>query len=279
MEDDDNLYFNFDDDEADDDSPEAEEGQNRSFLIGAIVLGAVFVLGICAVVLFLIFGRQNEPPVVSDNALTNQANIAAATMTAQFMADQAATAAAGGEPTQDPGIDITEPPTEQPTEPGGEFGETPTPGGIGVTVTVEAGGTEEPTEEGTTEATSEGTLVAEVTPIVGTQDATPTPLQPAGSASPTPVSTSGIIQVTNGGPTATPTLVGGGTDGTGGGGATPTQIGGGTATGGSGGPIQPTAEATLPNTGFGATAGLASAGILAMALMVVVVVVRYMRMR
>src|SRR5688572_25413795 len=185
MEDDDNLYFNFDDDEAGDDSPEAEEGQNRSFLIGAIVLGAVFVLGICAVVLFLIFGRQNAPPVVSDNDLTNQANIATATA----MANEAATAAAGGGTTQEP----TEPGTgltEQPTEPGGGVDASPTPGGIGVTVTVDASGTEEPTDdvgtseptdEGTTEAATEeataaGTEVAENTPIVGTQGpATPTP--------------------------------------------------------------------------------------------------------
>ena len=102
MADNDNLYFSFDDEE--DEDVEAEESQNRAFLIGAIILAAVFVLGICAIVIFFVIRPSNllgGGGGVSDIELTNSANmtLAAATQTAAFEAQQA-----------------TEEVTEEPTE-------------------------------------------------------------------------------------------------------------------------------------------------------------------
>jgi hypothetical protein len=251
MNDDDNLYFSFDDEEnAEAATPEAEEGQNRSFLIGAIVLAAVFVLGICAVLIYLFVYRPTQVAGTSDIALTNSANMTA------FAITQTAQAAVVSGPTQ--------PATQEPTIPvvvTTEPSATPTLE-VDLTLTVE-----QPTEEVTGEATGEGTQVAEVTPG-GAGNGSPTPLQPATTSIPGVTPTSGIIEVTPLGG-ATPTRIAGGTTGgAGGGGATPTGVGG---------PIQPTAQATLPSTGFGGGGGLAGAGLLALALVAVVIIVRNMR--
>jgi cytoskeletal protein RodZ len=189
--DDDNLYFSFDDEE-EDAAPEVEESQNRSFLIGAIALAAVFVLGICAVVIWAVVIQPRQGTQVSDIELTNAANmtLAAATQTSQFMTDTAPTVPPEPVETQEPSPTAT----------------------IEAPVVV--------TEESTAEATEEtgaGTEVAEVTPAEG--EASPTPLTAA--ETPTVVTTSGIIEVTPlGGPT--PTRV----SGSSGGGVTPTGIGG-----------------------------------------------------
>src|SRR5688572_28464080 len=100
MMDDDNLYFSFDDEPEADETPEAEEGQNRSFLVGIAVLAGVFVLGICAVLIYL-FVLRPDGTQVSDNELTNIANMTAFAITqTQQVLDL--TAGAGGV-TQDPG--------------------------------------------------------------------------------------------------------------------------------------------------------------------------------
>lgn len=272
MDDNDQLYVPiFDDDEDDEGTPEGDERQNSSFLIGAIVLAAVFVLGICAIVIYLAVIRPRQTGVADDDniALTNQVNIQTATA---FVEQQILTETA---PT---------PGGEQTTEPGGATGgaedASPTPTtGIDVTVI----GTEETEEPDTPEPGGEGTEVAEVTP--GTPGAggtgTPTPLAPAGTGTPatqtptlTPTrGTSGIIEVTPlGGPT--PTRIGGS--------PAPTAVGGtpgpGATATGVGGPVQPTATA-LPDTGFEGGTGLAGAGVLAVLLVAVVVIVRRMRLK
>jgi hypothetical protein len=237
-------------------APEADEPQNRTFLYVAIGLGALFVIGLCALAIF--FGRPllfPATPTQSANEMTNVAAIATATQWA------VETQNAAGQPPEE-----TEPPTE---ETGGETGggapteepptETPTPG-LDVTLEITPGETEEPTAEGGTPG--EGTEVAEVTPGA----ATPTPLSPAvtntpGGARPTATGTTGIIPVTQpGGQAATPTRVGGGPGGT------PT---------GSGGPVQP----TLPATGFSGGVGLFGAGFLGLALVAVLMIARRMRTR
>lgn len=96
----------------DDEEVEEEEGQNRTFIIGAIILGAVFVIGIC-VVLVVIFSRNGvfgggQQAELSPNELTNQVQMtfAAETQTAVFESQQAA----AEEPME------TEAPTEAPTD-------------------------------------------------------------------------------------------------------------------------------------------------------------------
>jgi|GEM_PF-1681488 len=247
MNDDDNLYFSFDDEEAADETPEAEEGQNRSFLIGALVLAAVFVLGICAVLLYLFVYRPSQVAGTSDIALTNAANMTAyaITQTAQSQAQTGATQPAGTQEATQPAVTTVEPSATPTLE-------------VDLTLTV---------EQATGEATTEGTQVAEVTPVGGT--ASPTPLKPATTPGVTP--TSGIIEVTPLGG-ATPTRIAGGTTG-----GTTGGIGGAATPTGVGGPIQPTSQATLPATGFGGGGGLGGAGLLALALVAVVVIVRNMR--
>jgi hypothetical protein len=251
MDENDNLFFSFEDEEEPGEAtPEAEEGQNRSFLIGAIVLAAVFVLGICAVLIYFLVIQPQQQAASSDIELTNAYNMtmAAATQTAQVLTQAA--------PTQAP--EETEPPaagTEEPTS-------TAT-SAVAVTVV----GTEEgtPSEE---EGTPSGTEVAEVTPGEGT----PTSLAPVTTGTPgtptrtpTVVTTSGLIEVTPlGGPTPTRIAGGGAT------GVTPTGVGG---------PLQPSPVSTLPTTGFSGGAGLAGAGLLAVVLVAVVVVVRRLRLK
>ncbi len=246
MDDQDNLYFSFEDEEEAEATPEAEESQNRSFLIGAIVLAAVFVLGICAVLIYFLVIQPQQQAQVSEIELTNAANmtLAAATQTAQVLTQMAPPAA-------------TEGPAETPAPPAEEATPTAT-SAVQVTVV-----------EGTEEEVTPGTEIAEVTP----GQATPTPLVAAGTGTPaaatltpTVVTTSGIIEVTPlGGPSPTP-IVGA------------TGPAGGT-TPGVGGPIQPSPVPTLPTTGFSSSAGLAGAGLLAMVLVVVAMVVRRLRLK
>jgi hypothetical protein len=281
MMDDDNLYFSFDDEpEGGDDTPEAEEGQNRSFLVGIAVLAGVFVLGICAVLIYL-FVLRDQSPQVSENELTNAANMTAFAITqTQQVIDL--TAGADGvtqEPVQTTAPGETElPGTEETQAPGTEPSATPEGN-----LTIPPGETEEVTGEPTevAEVTQAGASATPITPAApgGT---TPTAIQPSnGTARPTVTPTSGIIEVTALGG-STPTQIAGGTTG----GATGGTTGGGSGTtGGSstgsgvGGPFQPTAAATLPTTGFKGGGALAGAGLLALALVAVVVVVRYIRLK
>lgn len=251
MEDNDDLYFSFDDDEdvpADPDAIiEGEESQNRTFLIGAIILAAIFVIGIAVVAILVFFPRGGGEPEVSANELTNQANMTlyAATQTAAFETQQAPPPVeeteepvATEEVTEEP--EASEEPTEEVTEPPEETEE---PGATEEATSDEVAEiTPEATEEATTEATEDGQGG-------GGEIATPTE------------SVSGIIEVTP----------------LGDGGEEPTEEA--TVDGQGGGQIEPTAEATLPDTGFSAGAGLAGAGVLAVALVAVLVVVRRIRFK
>jgi hypothetical protein len=232
-DDNDNLYFSFDDEE-EEEGVEAEESQNRAFLIGAIILAAVFVLGICAIVIFFVIKPSNllgGGGGVSDIELTNSANmtLAAATQTAAFEALQA-----------------TETPTERPTE------------------------IAEVTEEVTAPSPTPTSLI-QVTPLTGTQTAE----AEEGGGEATAEGTSEIVVVTPlGGEEETPT-------------ARPTGVGGpigatsefATPTPRSGGAVEPQAVATLPQTGFSGGVGLAGAGLLAVALVAVIVITRRIRMK
>ena len=76
MNDDDSLYFSFDDQDEDEEEERAqsEEGQNKTFLYGIIALAAIFVLTICLGIGYLLWGQQllgGGEPQVSDNELTN----------------------------------------------------------------------------------------------------------------------------------------------------------------------------------------------------------------
>jgi LPXTG-motif cell wall-anchored protein len=260
MDDKDSLYFSFDDQDepqAKEDDAKQEEGQNRTFLIGAIALAAVFIIGICAVVAYLFViqpqlaaGGQGDP---SGIALTNEANLVlfAQTQTAQFEEQSA----------------VTEPPASPTNAP--QTTATPTSGLVAVTpktpVSAVVSGT--PGTPGTgglggaqPTAGTPGTgtpSIIEVTPLGGTpgggsslgggSGATAT----AGTAK----ATSSIIEVTSSG-----------------------GSGGGQQATGVGGPIGPTIQATLPNTGFTGSAGLAGAGLLAVMLVAVVLVVRRIRL-
>jgi len=252
MEDNDDLYFSFDDDEdvpADPDAIiEGEESQNRTFLIGAIILAAIFVIGIAVVAILVFFPRGGGEEQVSANELTNQANMTlyAATQTAAYETQQAPPPV---EETEEPVVTeemteepvASEEPTEEATEPPEETEEPE--------VTEEA--TSDEVAEVTPEATEEATEEATVDGQGGGQVATPTE------------SVSGIIEVTP----------------LGDGGEEATEEAEATVDGQGGGQIEPTAEATLPDTGFSAGAGLAGAGVLAFALVAVLVVVRRIRFK
>jgi len=245
MDDNDDLYFSFDEEPGGEGAGPAAAGDqkkgrqsNRTFLIAVIALAAISLLGIGLFVAFIFLGGVGGPQV-SANELTNQANMTllAATQVAQRETQSAPTAT----------------PTEEAPTATTAFEPTATPTSL-LEVTA---------EEVTAEAPGEGTEVAEGT--------TPTPLRPV--ATPTG---SGIIEVTPLGGT----------------GEEETSTGDGTGTavpGGVGGPItpqsaagsdqQPAAVATLPQTGFAGTAGLAGAGILAVALAVVAIVARRIRLK
>jgi hypothetical protein len=200
-----------------------ERGPNRAFLIGAIALAAVFLLGLCAVVV-LVFLPQltgRGAAEVSPIEQTNNYNMtmAAGTETAALLTQQAP-----------PAVETTAPPVEVVTE---EATLTPTSGII--TTPIVEGGTEE------------------VGATPGEGEETPTPMLAGGTAT-------SFIE----GGEATPTRV-------------QIVIGEGTEEGlGLGGPEG--VETALPTTGFSAEAGLVGAGVLALALVVVVVVARRLRL-
>lgn len=202
----DDLAVSFDDEE--EEELEAEEGPNRAFLIGAIILAAIFVLGLCVVLALVYLGPgRGEAAEVSPNELTNNANmtLAAQTATAAFLTQQA--------PTEVPPTETPAPPTETPpTIP------SPTETLSPDILTPGFGG---PVEEGT--PTVEGTP-GEGTPTSFIEDEEPTPTRVR------------------------------------------TDIDLGSPTPG------------LPETGFSAEAGLVGAGLLALTLVVVVVVVRRLRL-
>ncbi|MBN1122591.1 MAG: hypothetical protein JXJ17_16055 [Anaerolineae bacterium] len=106
----DDLYPDFGEEEEETEAGvvEAEESSNRTFLVGAIILGAVFVLGIAVVAILMIMGRGKEPEV-SANELTNQAveQLFSATETAQYLTQSA--------PTEIPPTETPIPPTLTPT--------------------------------------------------------------------------------------------------------------------------------------------------------------------
>lgn len=235
MADDDDLYFSFDEEEeepAEAEVVEAEESRNRSFLIGAIILAAVFVVGIAAILLYFLFGRGPQQPAVSANELTNQANMTlfAITQTAAF------------EATPEPLATVTVEPQAEEEEASPAPTASPVP--------------EEATEV-VEEPTQAGTKVAEVTAMPGAAEtARPTPL----AEEPTAQATSGLIEVTPLGGEGTVTLEA----------ATPVP--------GAAGTLIATATG-LPETGFAGTVGLAGAGLLALVLVAIVVVVRRIRLQ
>jgi len=201
-----------------------ERGPNRAFLIGAIALAAVFLVGLCAI-LALVFlpqltGRQAAE--VSGIEQTNNYNMtmAAATATSALLTQQAPQA----------------PPAT----------ETPLP----EVAVVEATAT--PTSEIITTPTGEGgPLEADTTPGAGEE--TLTPMLPGGTAT-------SFIEEGEATPTRVQIVIGEGTEEAPG-------LGG-----------LETVETALPSTGFSAEAGLVGAGVLALALVVVVVVARRLRL-
>jgi hypothetical protein len=267
MKDDDSLYFSFDDqDEGDEeaDQAQAEEGQNKSFLYGIIALAVVFFLIICLGVGYIFLRPQlggllgGQDGQVSANQMTNDFNMTAFAITQEAALLTQAAPTEQLEPVASPTLQTSPTPTS----------------GVDVTVI----GTETP--EGTGEGTAEGTQVAEITPGPGTPTAavtsgatsqvTPT-TRVSGLVTPTRLATSSIIEITPIGGGATPTRIISGVGGTG------TPRGTPVATG-VGGPIQPTIQATLPNTGFAGGTGLLGAGFLAIVLVAVVVIVRRVRL-
>ncbi|NDJ34309.1 MAG: hypothetical protein GYB64_06540 [Chloroflexi bacterium] len=306
---DDDFYFSFDDEEGEaaaDEELEAEQSSNRGFLIGALVLGAVFAIAICLIGVFLL--RDTILPgggeQVSDTQLTNEANmtIIAQTEEAVLFTDEP--------PTDDEGADTGEVPTEEgdlddglpPDDEGADTGEieeptvTPTSDLVITTVPDDEGAADEgepdegtPVDEETPTATEEGGAVDEPTATF-TQIPTEEDGEDNGLATPTPLAprTSGVIEVTpiGGGDddeqdaTDTPEA----DDGL----PTPTPLSGDGESGvigtetpvptGEGGPIAPTGTATLPVAGFTGGTGLIGAGLLAVALVFVVIVVRRIRL-
>jgi hypothetical protein len=239
MDDKDDLYFSFDEEEEAGEEGEeikAAESKNRAFLIGAIALAAVFGIGICVVLVLVLAPRLGllgggGTPAVSENEIINMTNEAlfAATQTASFQTQMAPTAT----------------PTEAATTPAPVPSATPT-SGLAVTVA--------------TSPTPAGPEVAQVTPAETEEEGVP----PESTIPMAP--TSGLIEVTplGGGVAATPTgIVASGS-------AQPTGVGG---------PIQPTVEPTLPQTGFVGSVGLFGAGALAIILVAVVVIVRRLRLK
>jgi len=249
MDDKDDLYFSFDEEEEAGEEGEeikAAESKNRAFLIGAVALAAVFGIGICVVIVLVLAPRLGllgggGTPAISENEIINMTNEAlfAATQTASFQTQMAPTAT----------------PAEVATTPAPVPSATPT---SALAVTVAAS------------PTPAGPEIAQVTPAETEAEGTPaetggegTPSEPA---TPAAAPTSGLIEVTplGGGSAATPTAI------VAGGEAQPTGVGG---------PIQPTVEPTLPQTGFVGSMGLFGAGALAVVLVAVVLVVRRLRLK
>jgi hypothetical protein len=259
------------------------------------VLAAVFVLGICAVVGYLFFGKQltgqgTGGEQVSANQVTNEFLMtqAAFTQTAVFLTQSAPTAIPTVTPT-------TAKATTTPTSSISQI--TPIGGKTGTPGTQAAGTTGTPgTPSGPVEITvTKGLSGAATTPAPGTGTAlagvtgTPGTPAPPPSGGGTIIPTSSIIEVTplGGGPTPTKNVSGVGGSPTSsiveiGGSGTPGGQGGGSGGGtptGQGGPIQPSITATLPQGGLAEGVGLASAGLLAMLLVVVVIIVRKIRLQ
>lgn len=222
----DDFDITFDDEEEEDALVE-EEGPNRTFLIAAIALAAVFLIGLCIVVA-LIFMPQltgRGTAEISPNEQTNNFNmtLAAETATAALLTLQAGPAE-------------VEAATETPIPPPPE-----------ATATQPSELLATPTGEG-------GAEVAEVTPGEGTVepgDETPTQDEAATSfledGEPTPTR----VQIVIGDEDTDDEL-------------------------GLGGPAD--VETALPDTGFSTEVGLVGAGLLALALVVVVVVARRIRL-
>ncbi len=207
MEDDD-LIFSFDEEEAEEEGAggvEAEEAQNRTFLIVAGVLGALFILGLIFIG-FLLLTQKPSGPSVSEIELTNQAmmTLAAATQTADFLTLSA--------------------PTETP----------PPPTATATWTVVPPTPTEAAEEEIATPTEGAGTPGGEVPAETPTGEA-PLELTPLGGETPQPT--------------------------------------------GIGGPLTPTPEVTLPATGFSGSIRLAGAGLVALALIAVMVIVRRLRLK
>ena len=262
----DDLYFSFDDEEPAGQPAPAPEGEkgNRGFLIGAILLAAVFVLGICTVLVLVVFKPFGPgEPQVSENQLTNEANM---TLFAQTQTAEAATAAAVAEV---PAV------IEEPTSTPQPIPASPTPTtGLNITPittesTAETGGGDAGTEAAPAGGTAAPTLRATPTAAGGLSGAGGQggPVAPTALVQPTARATSGLVVVTPLGGQATLAPAAGGTS------APTAVVGAGASTTGQGGPIQP----TLPNTGFSSTGGLAGIGLLAVTLVAVVFVVRRLR--
>lgn len=266
--DDSDLMFSFQEDEEDQEpETQAAEGGNRAFLFGVLALVGIFAIGILAVAYLVFFRPSGNGQQVAEIELTNQANMtaAAATEMAAIETQSAPTEVPEVEPTTEP---TAIPPSPTPTslvtvtvigeEETAEVEETPEEGEETPEVTEEA------TEEGTEEATEEGTEEAteEATEDPGGEEGGPTPLVPADTLAPT----SQIIEVTP---------LGGGEEEE----ASPTPVEVGEVPGeptGVGGPVSPTA---LPETGLlDRGPGLAGLGLLAVALVAVVVIARRIRL-
>jgi len=197
-----------------------EERPNRSFMIGAIALAAVFLIGICAVVGLILWPRLSgqQAAQVSPNELTNNYNMtmAAQTATSALLTQQAPVGVTTEAPTTPAEVVVTTPPSEI------------------VTPTVEG---LTPTGEGGPIPAGEGTPTREGAPLIVTGTVT------------------GTSFIENGEPTPTRMQI---------------VIGDET---GIGGP-----EGELPDTGISAETGLVGVGLLAVALVVVVIVVRRLRL-
>jgi hypothetical protein len=264
--------------ETDGSAPLPGEGSNRTFIIIAAAMGGFFVLGIICIVLYLVFvqGPQRAAQQAQIDAIKTQNAQTEAQYTAVFLTEQAA----GSEPTATPenlGNGTATP----------ELGVTDTPAAPAATDTpVVAVPTDTP-------------VVAGNTPTPESGGETPTP-GGGGQASATPEAN--LTQIA-GGPTATPGPGGSVTPTPGGGNTTPTKLPSRTPTGGVpvtttgtpgtqvsgvGGTATPRAGATpgatatpvgvLPNTGFADDFGIPSLIIAALALVVVVIIARRLRL-
>ena len=203
MDDKDDLYFSFDEEEEAGEEGEeikAAESKNRAFLIGAIALAAVFGIGICVVLVLVLAPRLGllgggGTPAISENEIINMTNEAlfAATQTASFQTQMAPTAT----PTEVPAT-LAPAPSATPTSGiAVTVATSPTPAGpeVAQVTPAEEGTITEPT----TPAVTPTSGLIEVTPLGGGMAATPTALVSGAGAQPTGVG--GPIQ-----PTVEPTL-------------------------------------------------------------------------
>ncbi len=264
MADNDELFFSFDDEEEDildeqsADSSSSGAGNNRIFLIGVIVLAFISLAGIAVIALFFLRGSGPEEAAVSANEMTNQAIMTLAAQTADAQVLTASAPTATTEPVEEPTDEPVVEPSITPTSP---LLITPTSEDVAEVAEVEPDA----------DSPTPGEIIAEDGEVV-----TPTPLPTS-----TPAQSS-IIEVTplgGGDEEETPEAIGGATGEDDSGGGAVSEDGSAVADDGQGGGSTggPAIVATLPDTGFTGTAGLAGAGILAMVLVVVVVAVRRIR--